>query len=292
MPDVKWDRVPQRIKHYLDKGERLPSNLRKELVRIIIDDIHVPNKPYPRTQQLRLIASKVVAKYPKSLKDTIGSGTEAQGKVGSGFDSLLNQLVWRVDNLSRPNQSSLKRSVEQGKPHPKKICVDSYGCVRWQSELPPGETEETQKDKKKKLMDMFNRDESQNEDGVSRDMLLLYATIRKDINTGSNLGSVIEEWPYLFKVPYMLEHFEHLMDFDIVKRMETNIGGRVPKLIKYFQANNRKVEQTLKDVKDAVDKKEDETPYIMGILLLLSDYFGEKDVIVAPVGKVSIGLDT
>ena len=184
-----------------------------------------------------------------------------------------------------------RKLIEEGK-HPKKMSVDSYGCVCWQCEMPVGQTKETQNAIKENLKDRFNNEQSENEDvskDVSKDMMSVYATLRKDINAGKSLNVLLQDWPYLFKVPYIFEHFQHLIDIDIVSRMTTNIGGRVPKIIRYFDANDAKVAATLKDVKDAMETKEDETPQIIGLLLLLADYFGEKDAIVFAIGKVSTG---
>ncbi len=36
-----------------------------------------------------------------------------------------------------------------------------------------------------------------------------------------------------------------------------------------------------------MEKKEDESPQIIGVVLLLLDYFGEKDKVVFAIGKVS-----
>ncbi len=75
-------------------------------------------------------------------------------------------------------------------------------------------------------------------------MLSVYATVRKDISGGKPLNELLEEWPYLFKSPYLFEHFDHLLDFNIRESMTTNMGVRSPKI--YFQANDSHVAHTLK----------------------------------------------
>ncbi len=68
---MDWNRLPKRIKMYLDKGERLSSSPRTELVHFMIDEIHIDNTPYPRTNQLTVSAANTGARYLRSLKDKI-----------------------------------------------------------------------------------------------------------------------------------------------------------------------------------------------------------------------------
>ena len=86
-------------------------------------------------------------------------------------------------------------------------------------------------------------------------MLSVYATVRKDINGGKPVRELLEEWPYLLKPPYLFEHFDHLMDFNIRERMTANTGVRAPKIRRYFHANDSKVADTLKEIEDAMEKQ-------------------------------------
>jgi hypothetical protein len=68
--------------------ERLEPRLRRQLVRLIVDQI----------------AGQVVAKYRSLLQDKID-----QAVVGSGHNSLTAQLVVRVENVRRPCTSTVIR---------------------------------------------------------------------------------------------------------------------------------------------------------------------------------------
>ena len=75
-----------------------------------------------------------MGKYPSRFRDMIGDEV-----VGTGYDSLLNPLANKVDNLSRTEiHSSLKRKVAQ-KIQGKIKLMDSHGCRRCQPESLPVE---------------------------------------------------------------------------------------------------------------------------------------------------------
>ncbi|XP_033117336.1 uncharacterized protein LOC117117211 isoform X2 [Anneissia japonica] len=268
--DVNWNKVPNRVKKYLQKGTRLPPSERKELVRFIVDECIYDNKPYPRTSQLRIVAAKAVSKYPKSLLDVCDGDT-----VGTGYDSLLNQLVNRVDNISRPkSQVSLKVHVQlkDGKQFKRKL-MDSYGCARWQPDgLPEGQTEATQKDIMEKLQDKFTKNE--NGDDVETDMMLTYATQRRHINSRDHLLSdTLVKWPYLFQEQFLILHCNYLLDFNIMEKMKMAYANKVPKLLRYFEDQPKEV---VKEIELAKKKREDNTPEIIGLLTCLGAYFEEE----------------
>lgn len=81
--------------------------------------------------------------------------------VGSGYDSLIKQMLGRVDNLRRGNTSlSLKRqaiSANEGEDtSSRKRRLDTYGCVNWQPvRLPPNETPESEKHTQKELKKIY-----------------------------------------------------------------------------------------------------------------------------------------
>ncbi|XP_071838988.1 uncharacterized protein [Apostichopus japonicus] len=271
--DMMLNRIPRKTIHILERNERLPPRIRKEFVRLVVDNIiDCKGATYPRTSELRLYASQIVSKY-KTLGDHLDGVV-----VGTGYESLLKQFVNRVDNLGRSVvQGSLKRKALAGCKSPKERLADQYGCVNWQPEsLPEGESGESQRKIMNELKSLWESGTGKTKD-VKNKMIHTYATQRKDINEKDCvLTDIIENWPFLFEEEYLLAHFKKLMGFDIMEKMSSNFEHRVPKLYRYFQQVAKpKIEATHKKIQDAVDKKEDNSPQVMGLLMLLSEHLGE-----------------
>lgn len=95
----------------------------------------------------------MVIAYPKSFRDEINSQV-----VGSGYDSLLKQLMCRIDNFKRAKAIStpLCGTLEVSTKKRKLL----YGCINSDPQLLVGETSELQQEKKEKLLVMFQNNES------------------------------------------------------------------------------------------------------------------------------------
>ena len=87
---IPWDKMPAPLQDDLKRKERPLPSKRRQMVRIIADEILCQcNKPGRKS--LSLIASKIVNKYPDSFQDNLGNN-----KIGHGYDSLLAQLETRI----------------------------------------------------------------------------------------------------------------------------------------------------------------------------------------------------
>ena len=118
------------LKTVLFKNKRPDSDLRRYLVRLIVDEVHKITL-HGTKHQFEILAQTIVTQYPDSLKDQI------DGKViVSGYDSLAEQLIARNENLNRAGRLRVdgenhKQTEQTGRPEPKQRKVDSYGCVNW-----------------------------------------------------------------------------------------------------------------------------------------------------------------
>ena len=111
-------------------------------MRIVCDEIYsITNRP--GRHAIKKIAEKITSLYPKCFKDEIDGIS-----VGTGFDSLMAQLEYRLDNMNRGMKRSSSSSADnslgvndapesEGTITPKRgKHIDSYGCVNWQPNLP------------------------------------------------------------------------------------------------------------------------------------------------------------
>lgn len=122
------------LEEQLGAGERLQADARRQFVREVVDQVREKTVSCAK-KQWEDIAINIVRKYPSSFEDRIGNI-----KLGSGYESLLKQLVNRNENLNRTKngQNALKGNGTESQslsdlPIRKKRALirDSYGCVNW-----------------------------------------------------------------------------------------------------------------------------------------------------------------
>ncbi|XP_049338743.1 uncharacterized protein LOC125803959 [Astyanax mexicanus] len=84
---VPWSKMPQGIKLSINAQQRPTPRDRREMIRVIVDEIRLI-EPNPTRSDCVTVAKMVVKEYPESFADILKDGT----RIGSGFASLVNQL--------------------------------------------------------------------------------------------------------------------------------------------------------------------------------------------------------
>jgi hypothetical protein len=108
---VTWEETSGPILESLKQGKKLHKGSRFCLVRSVIGAVRkVCDRPLRR--DLGFIAQKMVAAYPQSHREELAGDI-----IGSGYDSLLSQLVARVENEHRIASTALLFSLRT-KDHP------------------------------------------------------------------------------------------------------------------------------------------------------------------------------
>ncbi|XDV41382.1 hypothetical protein PO909_010261 [Leuciscus waleckii] len=145
--------------------------------------------------------------YPGAFRDVI------EGEiVGSGYDSLIKQMISRLDNV----RQAVSNSEGEDTPCRKKR-LDTYGCLNWQPvRLPPNETPDSQKRVQEELKKMY-KERCPDTKCIENMMRATFFTQRKDIFSGIETSDLMHEWPYLFETVGMKTHFKELTGMDIDK---------------------------------------------------------------------------
>ncbi|CAL1300168.1 unnamed protein product [Larinioides sclopetarius] len=125
--EVPWKDMPAELIEVQEENKRPTPSLRRNMVRIIKEDIgKIVQKPGRKA--LSIVARKIVKKY-SSLSDTLcGEG------VGDGHMLLSKQMEVRFANVNRAGEyNRLKRSLKEktGREEKIKLAV-VYGCLNWQ----------------------------------------------------------------------------------------------------------------------------------------------------------------
>ncbi|XP_072032571.1 uncharacterized protein [Amphiura filiformis] len=264
--NIPWSKMPPKLMEALEAGQRPEPRLRREMIRIIVDNLNKPGSKLPRTKQLGLLARAIVEKYPKSFRDEVG-GMD----VGTGYDSFLKQLVNKVDNITRPNVNKRKLSAESDKDSVK--AVDAYGCINWMPDFVG--SEEAELNLKRQMQEQHKKGET---DDVTVNMEQTFASQRKAINsTTFNIPAMLNDWPFLFTEKSMLGHFEQLTGVNVYSAMENAASLKVPKLMAFMadQIHNKQVSSCMKEINKATQEAEDKTPTVIGSVAILTSFYKE-----------------
>lgn len=257
--------------------------MRREMIRIVVSEMmKVCSSPSKKASVE--VAKKMLAKYPKSLQDVIEGDV-----VGAGYHSLVKQLQTRIENVKRSSTPMIKKRKKGSDeydteeiPAEKRAAVqDTYGCVKWDMKfLPVTETTETQQ-KKKDEMKMLSEQLNPSPDEVRSLMKSTYYSQRKEINKGTDLQTLLEEWPFLFQEIGMGVHFEELTGVPLKETFLSNVEKKGDRLLNFMRTvcadKSKKFLQLVTNLQVLRGRKEGCSEDLKDMLLLLLCYFDEKE---------------
>ena len=274
--EVSWEKMPPALLSALSREERPAPALRREMIRLICSDVYAVC-PRPGRKQLRSLADKIVSRYPLSFRDMVGDQI-----VGSGSDSLLMQLEGRFDNLNRGKHPAVKRQrpdpataghsdeVSVSSPTPR----DYYGCVSWQPCVPVGDALEDLQQKQVALQQLSTA-MSPDLQVVQELMKDTYCLQRQDINEGHNALQLKQKWPFLFTSTGLDSHFTELTGVPLVQTVTQAYHRKAHSMMDFFKSSAKKFLPILAEIERAKAEVRNDTPEVIGLVMLLTTQFGE-----------------
>uniref|UniRef100_A0A3B1JEG1 Uncharacterized protein n=1 Tax=Astyanax mexicanus TaxID=7994 RepID=A0A3B1JEG1_ASTMX len=235
---VPWSKMPQGIKLSINAQQRPTPRDRREMIRVIVDEIRLI-EPNPTRSDCATVAKMVVKEYPESFADILKDGT----RIGSGFASLVNQLKTRVEHLNRNSVIGRRRRMKGHSSSPTtnraKGPSDQYGCIRWQPDCPQGETESILKEKQEEMKELYAREgpAAAERGHITQLMERTYYLQRKTINA-SPAPSIVElktGWPFLFTPKEIYNHFKLLTDISILEKITDAIEHKGKMIVNFFR---------------------------------------------------------
>ena len=188
---------------------------------------------------LRKVAHQILGKFRKSFADVINDEL-----IGDGSATLLQQLESRKENLQRmtmPRKRPKSSTADRDQPPRKnsKMELDSFGCIKtqWNPELPVGESQDTQEEKKKFLQNEYDK-LYWSVDNVSKLMTATYSSQRHGINDKKNIEDLLKEWPFLAEEKWLFEHFHRLTEIDLTERLNDAFEKKGSRLLMYLKTKN------------------------------------------------------
>ena len=277
---IPWGSFPQKLVNACEQGKQPESSDRREMIRIIMSNIMSTPDTQVGRNELRMIAGKIVAKYPESFADRINGET-----IGDGTMTLLQQLENRRENESRKNPGkNLKRKAkaasndDEEAPVPVKE-LDSYGCIkgRWEGKMEGADTEEVQEETRQALMKEYEESpDNWNKKNIGKWMEATFPLQRKDINSSKlTVAAVLDRWPFLVEQRWFSQHFKLLTGKDVeankwatkAERMYAYLKSKAPQHLK----------DTMKAIKDEMELTQNKMPIIDNLSTMLAAYFGERE---------------
>ena len=156
--------------------------------------------------------------------------------------------------------------------------------MRWQpSSFPDGETKESQEEHRLWMVKEYAKSQ-QDHQKVTDVMTVTFSSQRFAINESSKVHSSTEEllqqWPYLRKPEFLLKHFMHLMDFDLMAKLDDQIAKKSQDILNFALASSSAdVKAKASELLTLSSKLQMETPKVIGTILLLPHLLKEKEVL-------------
>ncbi|XP_067280466.1 uncharacterized protein [Pseudorasbora parva] len=283
--NIPWSKLPSNTKQVLDSEQRPSAAERREIIRIVVAEVlTVCNKPGKK--HMTEIARQMVIHYPKSFRD------EIEGQVvGTGYDSLVKQLMSRIDNIRRLQAPlARKRFSESGSPeNVKNRRQDAYGCINPDPELPTGETKQLQEQKQEELITMFkNKDKDAKK--MEKLMLETFPSQRRDILSGlKETEEIFKKWPYLFQEAGMRLHFRELTGIDIDDDFEESAATKFKRIQRYFHFVQTDPSGRLGTILNQTLEGGDGT--CAAVLMLLAHFKEQQDKMFLNVDDTAVATD-
>lgn len=266
---VPWDRMPPEIQSAISAGKRPKPAERRQMVRVLVDEIR-KYELNPTRSQCITVCQNIVRQYPNSFADQFPNGA----LIAGGYTSLLHQVKTRVENLNRESSFGHQRRT-MTRSGCKRGPTDTYGCVRFQPHLPPEETTETIKAKRQRLQDIYSKEGTAGFEKLEVHNLMetTFCLQRKLLNStpSPSIEDIRCQWPYLFNQRSICSHFHLLTEIDILHTLEMSMEECGKTIPEYFKSRPKD-----KNMKDVLSQAENLEIADLVIKLLLA-HFNESE---------------
>ncbi|KAK0156640.1 hypothetical protein N1851_000115 [Merluccius polli] len=239
---VPWDRMPLEIRSAIANGKRPTPAERRQMVKVLVDEIRKCEANPTRSQCLT---------------------------VKTRIENINRESSFTSHQTSRASGSSSGH---------KRGPTDTYGCTRFQPELPPGETDDTVEQKCTRLEEIYSQEVA---GGIQRaEVSSLMETTFYLLNAfpAPSTEDIRSKWPYLFNQRCIYAHFELLCCMCCV-------SWSFPWKNEYFQSK-----PTNKDVQTVFSQSEGTDVALLVVQLLMAHFTETTDALIL-LADVSATVD-
>lgn len=261
---IPWNQLESTVIKELESGSRSKYAINAVVNRTVSEMRNIQH--FIPSKALKVVAEKIVNKYPKIFKDM-----DDEKCFGDGCHTIFLKLRDRNCYLNRPH---MKRCLSQTLTIPlkkqKKILSAKAGCSNWQPEKHiDTETVETIEDKTKFLREIMYDDTSKSDPKIQHKIILYleatYSAQRLYLNNVHEIPTIKDiknTWPILLQKRYMFWHYEQLMGHSI-RILKEEMLKKQDKILSY--AHNKKY-------KDIIDSN---NPTEIKLIKIIMKHFKE-----------------
>lgn len=208
---VPWHKIPNNIMESCQKGEKLSVSAYNLFVAIVVDQARETDR-YTQKKNFAARAKSIMEKYPQTFMDIDEDGT----LIGDGSCSLLMKLIHRNNYLNRPHKSSFAQQLFKKNVQAKSFRQKQSGSVNWQPDVP----ENCNIDDNKEYLLLGATDPRCDQTKLLELFKETFPQQRLEINGGSSVSQMMQNWPIMFEEKYLLHHFGNLVNIDVNKCLE------------------------------------------------------------------------
>ncbi|CAN7942059.1 unnamed protein product [Ixodes hexagonus] len=257
---VPWKEMAAALMTALKSNKRPEPKHRRAMVRIVVNAA-VTKCDRPLKKHLNVIARNIVRELP-CFKDVIDGRV-----VGRGHESLLNQLVSRVENSVRSEKSCGSEREEKRKKR-------QYGCLLFSSTS--DEAEDVLKEKQAVPKERYQKGENHKDDVLGL-MESTYSLQSADIDSGTmDVKDLKAAWPFLFMPFGLFQHFKQLVTVDIEVVLKDTLPSKAQKIIEFMQFKKLEKKELLTVLQGRAGHPGSPQADMMCAVALLVKYFGEN----------------
>ena len=271
---IPYSKIDFNIQEDLIGGKRLSPSQRISMVRTVIETLH-KHRGKPLKKVSAVVAKRMVAKYPRSLRDEIEGDA-----IGCGYGSLTNQLQSRWENINRLTERQSKPTPNATPKQSKEKKRDTYGCVNF---LPSLDKETTDLVTMKTFQEEMKDNDAKNghdkviDKSIERQLDQTYYMQRRQLNAGDSIPQLLKDWPFLFTEVGMGLHFKKLTDINLKETVLEAIEKKQPKIISFMESLKTKkpIAELMAEVKTVMMETKSGECQTEGMFLAVMAYFGE-----------------
>jgi hypothetical protein len=234
---IPWNKLTDNVLSELNEG-KIGKTSRKKVIHMVVDEMRVINKSIAN-KSLRIIAHKIIDKFPLSFKDVDDDGIV----LGDGSTTLFLKLQERNNYLNaclkrkrveenindNESSSSTRDCIKRRKNMYAKV-----GTSKWSGDFSGTDVNlDTIEDKVAQLKNMSEM-RKMNEEELYQLLEQTYNSQREFLNRNDppTIIEMRDTWPILLNEKGIFWHFNKLMGTDL-NILEQNLKKKAQKIINY-----------------------------------------------------------
>lgn len=221
--EIPWNKLPMGTLLACEKGLK-QRDIHTQVIHMVANEMR-SIKTSPSSKAARIVAQKMISKYPLAFQDIDDDGVV----LGDGSISVFMKLYERLSYLNRPH----KRSSSEPTTSKKKMKHAVAGCQSgWNPEITTFKDEELTV-LKENLNNFKNNDSLNNQmEFLLEKTFSLQREFLNNVEKSPTVVDILREWPILFNKSVIVWHFNKITNVDL-NTFLVNLEQKHGKIMKF-----------------------------------------------------------